>query len=251
MRAVVSLCTGCLAIASVCGAAATGHDGEGVLTRASAAALSTVGVQYTRVLHAGAGMDNTLAIIRHCEALAPPADMDAMVVSGVVTAGGALASARVMPDTMFTRCFLARYAGQRFPALPAPATELPVALLIDTATGHASNPFTHVSRTDRHGAITEASMPIYAPRPVYPQAALDDGATGKAMVLIVFGSLGTPTDVRMMASTGDPRLDKAALDATRQWVFRPTLGRPLSIKVPISFQLPTADQKSYVTPNRT
>jgi periplasmic protein TonB len=238
MRATVSLCTGCLAIVLACGVAAADDGGEGVLARASRAAASKAGAQYNQVLHAGAGMDNTLAIIHHCEGLAPLEDMDAMVVSGVVTAEGTLAGARVMPDTMFTRCFLARFAGQRFPALPSPARELPVALLVDAATGHVGDPFTNFTKKDHHDAVTEASTPIYAPRPVYPQAALDDRATGKAMVLIVFGSLGTPTDVRMMTSTGDPRLDKAALDAARQWVFRPTLGRPLSIKVPISFQLP-------------
>jgi TonB family protein len=231
---------GCLALACVAGVAVAADTSlETVLAQASVTSATTLGRQYNAVLYAGAGMDNTKAMINLCAAFDPPEDMDGLVVSGVVYPGGVVRHARVMPDTPFARCVARRFVSQSFPPLPVNAPSFAMALLIDVATGHASDPFTSFTQKGSREAITKASAPLYAPRPVYPKTAVTDRATGKTMVLIVFGNLGTPTDVKLETSSGDPRLDSAALDAARHWVFRPTLGRRLSVRVPITFALQT------------
>jgi len=210
---------------------------ESVLARASAVNATPEGKQYNAMLYAGTGMDNTRAMILLCASLYPPDDMDGMVVSGIVLPGGVLRKARVLPATPFTECFMRRFVNQTFPPLPITINGFPMALVIDLASGRASDPFTRFSQKDSRDAVTRASTPLYSPRPVYPQGAVVDRKTGNAMVLIVFGNLGTPTDVHVERSSGDPRLDAAALYAARRWVFRPTLGRRLSVRVPISFAL--------------
>ena len=213
---------------------------ETVLAQASAMNATPSGKQYNAMLYAGTGMDNTKASILLCASLYPQEDMEGMVVSGVVFPGGVMRYARVLPDTPFTQCFMRRYVNQQFPPLPVTMDAFPLALVIDLATGHASDPFTSFTKNSSRDAVTRASAPLYAPRPIYPKDAVTDRATGNTMVLIVFGNLGTPTDVQMEKSSGDPRLDAAALYAARHWVFRPTLGRRLSVRVPINFDLKTS-----------
>lgn len=56
-------------------------------------------------------------------------------------------------------------------------------------------------------------------RPVYPAAALAQGAGGKTTVEVLIGELGRANDVRVYTSSGREDLDKAALDAVRNCHF--------------------------------
>ncbi|UPG92555.1 energy transducer TonB [Luteibacter aegosomatissinici] len=238
MRRLSVVCVACVAM-TVAAAVVKASDLtiETVLAQASAINGTPAGKQYNAMLYAGTGMDNTKASILLCASLYPQEDMEGMVVSGVVFPGGIMRHARVLPDTPFTQCFMRRFVNQQFPPLPVTMEAFPLALVIDLSTGHASDPFTSFTKKSSRDAVTKASAPLYAPRPVYPKGAMTDRVTGNAMVLIVFGNLGTPVDVRVEKSSGDARLDAAALYAARHWVFRPTLGRQLSVRVPISFDL--------------
>ena len=79
-------------------------------------------------------------------------------------------------------------------------------------------------------------------QPKYTQQALQAGITGKAVLLVKVDANGVPVDVRFVewkSSDGaNPLgLDKAAIDAVRQWRFYPSVrwGRPGS--APASIEL--------------
>lgn len=60
-------------------------------------------------------------------------------------------------------------------------------------------------------------------RPVYPAAALAQGAGGTTTVEVQIGELGRVTDARVFTSSGREDLDKAALDAVRNCHFHGVL----------------------------
>jgi TonB family protein len=75
---------------------------------------------------------------------------------------------------------------------------------------------------------------VYAPLPVYPAEAQSKHLTGIGIVLIeVDLKTGSVTAARMLQSTGYRILDEAALNAFRQWQFKPdTVSR---VRIPIRF----------------
>lgn len=71
--------------------------------------------------------------------------------------------------------------------------------------------------------------------PVYPEAAKAAGAEGPVSVQIVIDEQGNVASAR--AVSGNPLLQAAAVDAARQWVFKPAggTGRPAKVSGSISF----------------
>ena len=62
---------------------------------------------------------------------------------------------------------------------------------------------------------------LYAPAPIYPDAAARQGISGRGVFIADLSLLyGTVDDVRILTSTGSKALDDAAKDALRHWVFR-------------------------------
>lgn len=79
------------------------------------------------------------------------------------------------------------------------------------------------------------ALAIYAPRPDYPSEARSQRITGSGVcVVAVDPRNGSVTEASMAQSTGDPRLDNAAISAFRQWRFKP--GTVSKVKIPIEFQ---------------
>jgi TonB family protein len=76
--------------------------------------------------------------------------------------------------------------------------------------------------------------------PTYPQEALDAGIEGVVSIEATIDATGTVSDARVVKSV--PELDDAALEAVRQWKYRPTLlnGAPVPVimTVTINFALP-------------
>ncbi len=148
-------------------------------------------------------------------------------------------------------------SGQRFEALPAPlpadesgnasgmgeadtATASsphppppPLAPLPPAATGPATPP------PGAPVAATSAPVPVSMPAPRYPPSALRNRESGTVLLRVEVGADGMPTDIEVLRSSRTRALDRAAIDAVRDWRFRPAqrAGQPVpgSVQVPINF----------------
>ncbi|WMJ69659.1 energy transducer TonB [Stenotrophomonas sp. 24(2023)] len=83
-------------------------------------------------------------------------------------------------------------------------------------------------------------VPGQSPAPEYPPAALRRGETGSVVVRVDVDAGGQPTGTTLVQRSGSRDLDRAALDAVRQWRFTPahSNGQPVpgSIEVPFDFK---------------
>ena len=91
----------------------------------------------------------------------------------------------------------------------------------------------------RVGGNVQATNQIYAPRPAYPPAAKQARIQGQVKFNVIIGKEGTVQNIQ--AISGHPLLVEAAMDAVRQWVYRPTLlnGNPVEVAtvVDVNFTL--------------
>ncbi|PYI51263.1 MAG: hypothetical protein DMC62_08225 [Verrucomicrobia bacterium] len=99
-------------------------------------------------------------------------------------------------------------------------------------------PVTPPQVADRPATMSISSakaLAIYAPRPDYPSAARSQRIIGSGVCVVsVDPRSGSVTEASMAQSTGDPRLDNAAISAFRQWRFKP--GVVSKVRIPIEFQ---------------
>ena len=78
------------------------------------------------------------------------------------------------------------------------------------------------------------ALAVYAPRPAYPYEAREKHLTGSGIVLLnVDSSTGTVVSAQMLKSTGYKVLDDSALEAFRQWRFKP--GTVRKVRIPTNF----------------
>lgn len=79
------------------------------------------------------------------------------------------------------------------------------------------------------------------PEPRYPLAARRRGQEGRVVLLVHVDASGGAAEVAVERSSGFPLLDRAAIDAVRQWSFVPARasGRPVPgrVEVPVIFEL--------------
>ncbi len=77
--------------------------------------------------------------------------------------------------------------------------------------------------------------------PVYPPRCLRLGLEGVVRVRVLVGENGVPQEVAIAATSGEALLDEAALEAVREWVFKPALRNGVPARswavVPIEFKL--------------
>lgn len=82
---------------------------------------------------------------------------------------------------------------------------------------------------------------LHNPKPAYPPTSRRLGEQGKVVVRVLIGVDGRAQDATVLASSGYDRLDRAALEAVRQWRYVPGkrggVPEPMWVKVPIAFDL--------------
>lgn len=83
--------------------------------------------------------------------------------------------------------------------------------------------------------------PIARVQPDYPPAAARVREEGTVLVRVEVDASGTPSRVSIARRSGSRDLDRAALDAVKQWRFRPAIrdGKPAAsvAEVPVEFRL--------------
>jgi periplasmic protein TonB len=129
---------------------------------------------------------------------------DAPEIIGLAIAGSAAGPslAGLLPDTGF------------HPAPPAPVVKAPVP---------AAQAQLHVG-----GAVQSAKL-VFGPRPAYPALARATRAQGTVRIQAVIGRDGSIRNLQV--TSGPPLLINAALDAVRQWRYRPTLLNDVPVEV--------------------
>lgn len=94
--------------------------------------------------------------------------------------------------------------------------------------------------TDYVGPSASADY-LKNPHPKYPKISLRRKEAGTVLLALTVTAEGRAKDVRVLKTSGYPRLDKAALDAVKDWRFIPAkrLGRPVDAdyQLPIHFKL--------------
>jgi len=105
---------------------------------------------------------------------------------------------------------------------------------------------------------TAQDMPIMIrPRPVvlvlpeYPEACREDRAEGFVRTELEVDENGEVRDARVLKSN-DPRLERNAHEALRQWVYEPAIknGKPMSAVYPVDVDFKMIEKESFVTPEQ-
>lgn len=123
-------------------------------------------------------------------------------------------------------------------ATPTPVTE-------DTATASAKRDT--AIKTESRTAVaratprSSAAEPIAGnPLPEYPAIALRHGEGGRVVLQVRIDENGLPTDVDVARRSGSRELDRAAIQAVREWRFKPAIqnGKPVPsvVELPIDFR---------------
>lgn len=92
------------------------------------------------------------------------------------------------------------------------------------------------------GMAVTAPVVISSVRPNYPRSAQNAEVEGVAYVTLSVDASGNVTEAVIAGSTGNPALDRAAVEAAYQWRFSPALDRygqpsPCHITIPFQFSL--------------
>lgn len=92
------------------------------------------------------------------------------------------------------------------------------------------------------GMAVTAPVVISSVRPNYPRSAKNAEVEGVAYVTLSVDASGNVTGAVIAGSTGNPALDRAAVEAAYQWRFSPALDRygqpsPCHITIPFQFSL--------------
>lgn len=77
--------------------------------------------------------------------------------------------------------------------------------------------------------------------PEYPQDANAEGIEGEVVVRVTISKDGEPIHPQIVSSSGDSRLDQAALDSVSAWKFKPAMINGMKeatdVVIPIKFNL--------------
>lgn len=123
-------------------------------------------------------------------------------------------------------------AAETTPARPEPAARTPARAARTTPPATAP----------RASAIRDsAPMPLASnAQPKYPAAALRAGETGTVLLRVNVSAGGEPTDIAIARRSGNRDLDRAAMNAARNWRFQPAMrdGKAVAdvVQIPVDFK---------------
>jgi len=94
----------------------------------------------------------------------------------------------------------------------------------------------HGKRSDKVGCITRP-RPTHTPEPNYPESERRARHDGMVTLTLIVGSDGAPRDIAV-SGTLSPDLDQAAVDAVKQWRFKPAIkdGKPIPVKMAVELE---------------
>lgn len=118
------------------------------------------------------------------------------------------------------------------------STEVPPAI-DGTATEPLPGGVTDSSANQAAGEAV-AAIAVFSPAPDYPASALRSRDEGTVLVRVTIDQHGMPLDISIERSSRSRALDRAALDALRQWRFKPAMAQGAAVEsslvIPISFK---------------
>lgn len=136
------------------------------------------------------------------------------------------------------------------PAAGTPAAQSQTAALPSSPTSSASTTASDAATAAHDGAeagsadLVPARVDVAAlsnPKPEYPMTSRMRGEEGTVLLEMSVTAAGTVSSVRVLKSSGYPRLDRAALEAVRSWRFIPAYigDRPVEsvVRQAITFDL--------------
>jgi TonB family protein len=93
----------------------------------------------------------------------------------------------------------------------------------------------------RVGGNVQAANLIHKVTPIYPPGAKFDGVEGTVIMKAVIGKDGSVLSLEQTNKLVDPRLSEVAIEAVKQWMYKPTLlnGEPIEVvtEIEVNFTL--------------
>ncbi len=93
----------------------------------------------------------------------------------------------------------------------------------------------------KHDPVYTDAVPTSSPQPSIPDDLRSEAMDSTFVAEFTVGADGTPTQVKVAQSTGNDELDRIALDAAKQWKFKPATrdGQPIEsrVRLHIEFQV--------------
>jgi len=114
-------------------------------------------------------------------------------------------------------------------------------------------PHTVVTQEQKGARLDHPPSYLRNPPPVYPRAAREQGHEGTTLLEVEVLPSGRCGRLRVVRSSGSAVLDQAAMEAVRQWVFKPARRwrEPVAfhVEIPVTFRLVDADERVTATRN--
>jgi TonB family protein len=121
-------------------------------------------------------------------------------------------------------------AGEKTTARPVAALDS----VLSRVTADAQARWPQVAQTSPTPHATPKPRMLYAPAPSFPPGQSLPGQSGTGRFRLTFDPQGNVTNIQMVASTGNPYFDQAAIKTLRQWKSAPSQGWQAT--VPVTFK---------------
>ena len=121
-------------------------------------------------------------------------------------------------------------AGEKTIARPVAALDS----VLSRVTGETQARWPQLAETTPTPHSTPKPRLLFAPAPSFPPGQSLPGQSGTGRFRLTFDPQGNVTDVRIVASTGNPYFDQAAVKTLRQWKSAPSQGWQAT--VPVTFR---------------